>query len=54
MQNKATGITGSIQVGPKSVDDPYSKCVLLMPSMLGEDETTMFLKGYKELENVFA
>ncbi|KAB1210530.1 hypothetical protein CJ030_MR6G010826 [Morella rubra] len=54
IQNKACGVAGSSKVGLECIDDSYSECVLLMQSILGEDEIAVFLKGCKELENGFA
>lgn len=54
LQSKAARISGSSEGGAGAIDNPYSKCLILMQSLLGEDKHLVFLKGCKELENVFA
>ncbi|KAB1215479.1 hypothetical protein CJ030_MR4G022375 [Morella rubra] len=54
IQNKVAGITTSNQVGPDCANDTYSKCLIMMQSILGEDEHAVLLKGCKELESEYA
>ncbi|KAB1216064.1 hypothetical protein CJ030_MR4G009600 [Morella rubra] len=43
--SRATGLLCSSEGGADAIDDLYSKCLILMQSLLGEDEHTVFLKG---------
>lgn len=53
MKSKSHGMTGPSEDEYDVANDPYSKCLLLMQSVMQEDDNNVFLKECKELENIF-
>lgn len=53
MKSKSPYMIGPSQDGADGANDPYTKCLILMQSMMEEDENAVFLKACKELENAF-
>ncbi|KAB1200390.1 hypothetical protein CJ030_MR0G007456 [Morella rubra] len=54
MKSKSHGMTGPSEDEYDVANDLYSKCLLLMQSVMQEDDNNVFLKEWKELENIFA